>query len=230
MNAIAIILGIVIIILFFVLYKYFTTTASKLNKTTNVSLNTNLTENSITKIDSPTNTQYAFGIWIYIVSWNYSTPKTIFNFNGAMKVYIDSKSPSLKVDINTTDKTKSPATTTITENFPLQKWVFIIVSMDNSYLDVYLDGKLIKSVLITNPSQPPSTTNIVLGNSNTPFQPFNANVANFYRWTIPMDPGTAWNYYMKGNGQGGLMSSMSAYGLNMQVLQNNVETASYQLL
>jgi hypothetical protein len=33
----------------------------------------------------------------------------------------------------------------ITDNFPLQKWVYIIISVDNQYVDAYLDGKLIQS-------------------------------------------------------------------------------------
>ena len=34
----------------------------------------------------------------------------------------------------------------ITNNFPLQKWTCILVSVDNKIIDVYLDGKLVKSI------------------------------------------------------------------------------------
>jgi hypothetical protein len=228
MNAVAIILGIVIIVLVFILYRYFTTTASKLTPTSSINLNLDQAANAITKIDSPTNNQYAYGIWVYVNSWNSSQPKTIFFHEGAIKVYLDKTNPILNVDVIGPDG-KSATTTSITNNFPIQKWVFIIVSMDTQFLDVYLDGKLIKSVKIININQPPSTPKIDLGNSS-PFNPFDAIITNFYRWTTPMDPGTAWNYYMKGNGQGGVLGSASAYGVKMQVLQNNVETATYQLM
>jgi hypothetical protein len=227
MNIVAIILGIIIIMLFFILYKYFTTTASVLTSSTLIDLKLDQTSNAITKINTPQTNQYAYGIWLYINSWDSGTPKTIFNHNGAMKVYMDSNSPSLKVDISTSDS--KIVTTTVTDNFPLQKWVFIIASMDTSFLDVYLDGKLIKSVKITNASEPSSSPTIYLGNNN-PFKPFKAYVTRFYRWTNPMDPGTAWNYYMKGNGQTGFLGYVNGYGVKMQVLQNNIETASYQLM
>ena len=64
----------------------------------------------------------------------------------------------------------------------------------------------------------------------TSFTPFNAYATYFYRWTTAMDPGTAWRYYMKGNGQNSLMNNFSGYGVNMQILQNNVVASSYALL
>jgi len=232
MNAVAIILGIVIIILFFVLYKYFTTTAYKLSTKTNISLNTDQTGLAITKIDSATSNQYAYGIWVYINTWKGTSSKTIFTHDSVLKVYIDDNKPILNVDVTLSNDSVSK--NMVVDNFPLQKWVFIIVSMDTSFLDVYLDGKLLKSFKINDAKQPPSTPRITLGNPSgtigKPHQPFDAVVTLFYRWSVPMDPGTAWNYYMKGNGQGGLLSSMSTYGINMQVLQNNIETSTYKLL
>jgi len=225
MNAVAIILGIVIIILFFILYRYFTTTATLLTSSKLINLNIDQTGNAITKIDYPTNNQFAYGIWIYVNSWAANQSKTIFNHKDVIRVELGKDSPNLSVVV--TGNINIPPFI-ITDNFPLQKWVFIIVSMDTSFLDVYLDGKLIKSSKITNLSQPSNSPNIVLGNSSSPF--FDAYVTCFYRWTVPMDPGTAWDYYMKGNGQGGFLGSLSPYGVKMQVLQNNVESASYQLM
>lgn len=227
MNAVAIILGIVIIILFFVLYKYFTTTATLLTPRTIIKLKENQASNTITKIDNPTSNQYAHGIWVYVNSWDKDIEKTFINYTGSMKIYIDKYRPILKVDIMVN---KNPVTTIVTENFPLQKWVFIIASLDNEFLDVYLDGKLIKSAKFSpnTPDVASSTPEITLGNK--PFVPFDAFLTKFYRWSVAMDPGTAWNYYMKGNGQNTLLGSATAYGVNMQVLQNNVETASYKLM
>jgi hypothetical protein len=145
--------------------------------------------------------------------------------------------------------------TIVTQNFPLQKWVYIITSLDNQFLDVYLDGKLVKSARLSDvtgsvfPVVPGNTPQVFLGNSNTnnklyngtsgpagsgtmitSFSPFDAYATYFYRWNTAMDPGTAWRYYMKGNGQNSLLGNLSAYGINMQVLQNNVVASSYTLL
>jgi hypothetical protein len=227
MNTVAIILGIVIIILFFVLYRYFTTTATLLSSSKLINLNVDQKSNAITKIDYPTNNQFSYGIWIYVNSWAEKKPKTIFFHEDVIAVVLDENSPILSVYVARTSGGYEKIQ--ITDNFPLQKWVFIIVSMDTSFLDVYLDGKLIKSSKITNLLQPPKDPSIILGNVGR-FVAFDAYVTCFYRWTVPMDPGTAWDYYMKGNGQGGFLGSMSPYGVKMQVLKNNVESGSYQLM
>ena len=53
MNLVAIILGIIIIMLIFILYKYFTTTASALTSSSLVDLSIDQTSNAIKKINSP---------------------------------------------------------------------------------------------------------------------------------------------------------------------------------
>ena len=45
-----------------------------------------------------------------------------------------------------------------------------------------------------------------------------------------MDPGTAWRYYLKGNGQTSLFGNLSSYGVQMQVLQNNVVADTYKII
>jgi hypothetical protein len=192
-----------------------------------INLNVDQKSNAITKIDYPTNNQFAYGIWIYVNSWGANQSKTIFSHDDVIAVKLGENSPTLSVLV--VGKSDFLPPFIITDNFPLQKWVFIIVSMDTSFLDVYLDGKLIKSSKITNLLQPPKDPSIILGNQS-PFVKFDAYVTCFYRWTVPMDPGTAWDYYMKGNGQGGFLGSLSPYGVKMQILQNNVESASYQLM
>jgi hypothetical protein len=259
MNAIAIILGIVIIILIYVLYKYFTSTATTLQSSL---VDLKISQPEITKITNPTNTQYAYGLWVYVNNWDAGSNKVFFSHQGVLNVYLLKDQPSLCVDVTMSDK--NIKSTIITQNFPLQKWVYIIVSLDNQFLDVYLDGKLVKSARLSNtsgstfPDVPSNTPHVFLGNSNasnrlyngisttappttaaalpptsttiTSFNPFNAFATYFYRWNTAMDPGTAWRYYMKGNGQNTLLGNMSAYGVNMQVTQNNVVASTYALL
>jgi hypothetical protein len=252
MSPVAIILGVIIIILIYVLYRYFTSTATTLQSSL-TDLNNQV--NVIKNIGSPTNTQYAYGVWVYVNSWENKTPKVFMSQTDVLNVYLLQDKPSLCVDVKMSDT--STVSTIITQNFPLQKWVYIIVSLDNQFLDVYLDGKLVKSVRLSNaagsifPAVPGKSPQVWLGNSNVSnklfngvsamtlsstgsslntFTPFNAYATYFYRWTVPMDPGTAWRYYMKGNGQNSLMNNLSGYGVSMQILQNNVVASSYTLL
>lgn len=251
MNPVAIVLGIVIIILAFVLYRFYTSTASAL-QTSLISLKT--PPQPLTSIPNATSNQYAYGIWVYVNSWDSTVNKVIFNHKGTMTVYLLANHPSLVVDVQMSDNTT--ASTVIANNFPLQKWVFIIASLDNQFLDVYLDGKLVKSAKLTNsnnvtfPIIPPATPFVYLGNNNgedklyngvsgagnlptvtaSSSSGFDAYVTYFYRWTAPMDPGTAWQYYMKGNGQNTILGAMNNYGVQMQVIQNDVVASTYRII
>lgn len=244
MNVLAIILGVLIIILLFILYQWYTSTAIAL-KTSVTDLKTQ--PPVITNIASPTNSQYAYGVWLYVNSWDPSQFKVIFSHAGILNVYLMNNQPTLCVDVKMSDD--RVISTVILNSFPLQKWVYIIVSIDNTFLDVYLDGKLVKSAKLTNqqgstfPKVPSQSSQVFLGNSNTTniiyngtttqqitsTTPFSAFITNFYRWTVAMDPGTAWRYYLRGNGQTSIFSNLNMYGVQLDVTQNNVVTSSYKV-
>jgi len=229
MSPVVIILGILIIILCYFLYSYFASTSATLQ--TSASLKTVIP--AITKLNNPTYTRYSYGIWAYVNSWDNTVPKTIFSRNQNLQLYLAQSAPTLNLDMIMTDNTTQ--TLSITDNFPLQKWVNIIISVDNQFVDVYLNGKLVKSQRFITPNGgmpagPPDTnTPVNLGNSgSSPFSPFDTYITGFTRWTTPMDPQTAWNVYMAGNGTG-VANAVSGYGANLAILKNNVQQSQYTL-
>jgi len=198
----------------------------------NASLTT--TSPPITAINSPTNTRYAYGIWVYVNSWDNTKEKVIFSRKDNISLTLDTNKPSLYCNVTMSDTTTINKTL-ITDNFPLQKWVFVIVSIDNQFLDCYLDGKLVKSTrlyrgadtgsIVLLPAIPPKeTTPIILGST-----PFDAVVASFTRWITPMDPQTAWNAYMAGNSNGSIMPNISSFGANLFIVKNNLAYSNVKL-
>ena len=141
MNITLIILGVIIAILIYVLWYYYSPGNSSVLSS---KANLNATNPPITSLNSPTNTRYGYGIWVYVNSWNNQNDKIIFSRDKNIKLRLDKSKPSLYCDITMSDGT-TESKTLITDNFPLQKWVFVIVSVDNQFLDCYLDGKLVKS-------------------------------------------------------------------------------------
>ena len=93
-----------------------------------------------TAMTIPASTRYSYGIWVYVNTWS-DVSKTIFSRNNDILLYLDEKTPTLKVMLNpkststnadgvlNTSKLtgNSPSIINVTDNFPLQKWVFIIV-------------------------------------------------------------------------------------------------------
>jgi len=230
MNVVALILAIVVIILFYILYRFFMMKSTELTKTASLL-------DSITPIDiktSPTNTRYTYGIWIYVNGWDSNVNKVIFDRNDNVKLYFDKLSPVLKCDIAMT--ATETETVNITDSFPLQKWTHIIVNADNQYFDFYLDGKLVKSVRAhaTNdttvgsfPKIPIIDTKMNLGN---PTGGFDAHITRFYHWNQPIDPHTAWKTYMAGNGQSTLTSVTNSYNVDLHVLKDNIEYTKFKLI
>ena len=179
-------------------------------------------------INRPNGLRYAYGIWIYINSWDNGVPKTIFKRDNSIELLFDATKPELqcKLFVGTTED----VSVTITDNFPLQKWVHIVISVDGQYLDAYLDGKLIKSSKMhvngSSPTVGSKDDKMRLGGDTI----YDAQVSKFIHWTEPLDPQTVWSTYNEGNGQGsGLTNSMSAYGVDFTILKDNVEQNKYRL-
>lgn len=237
MTPTTIILSIIIIVLIYVLYAYVTSTVTTMQPA--ASLKTGVPP--ITKIEGATNTRYGYSLWLYVNTWDSSIEKTIFSRNENIKLYLDQTSPTLKLDLamNTKDDKQATVyeTMIITNNFPLQKWVSIAVSVDNQFADVYLDGKLVKSqrFYINNkdgnngvhPKVPPSASDspVILG--NTVGTSIDAFISEFKRWTVPIDPESAWDNYLAGNGTNSISRAFSSYGIDVAVLKNNVEQTRF---
>ena len=229
MNTTAIILGIIIIILIYVLYRYFTNTTTTLGSLTDLSNRATTVFTKRSDIASSTSSRYSFGLWLYIDAWDSNQTKNIFyRRNGSdaskydIRLYLDQYSPTLKCDFYTKGS-QSPETEiiTITNNFSVQKWVYIIISADNRIIDCYIDGKLVTSQQLKN--QPMvSDTDIYVGS-------FNAHLAKFQRTTSPMDPQTAWSNYMSGNGGNSLSKIFSSYGLDVTFKKDNVNQQTFSI-
>ena len=233
MDTITIILIVAILVLLYVLYAYFTDSSSELVPT--ASLLTPVP--AISNISGPKNTRYAHSVWIYVNTWDNNTDKVIFSRADNLKLYLDKTSPVLKLDVTMNDTTSSTETMIITNNFPLQKWVNVTISMDNQFADAYIDGKLVRSQRFFKKTEnngsaipivpPGKEVPVYLGNKGGEFD---AYATRFRRWTTPIDPETAWDVYMKGNGSSKMASALNDIGIDLSILQNNEEIKKFSLM
>jgi hypothetical protein len=174
-----------------------------------------------TSIKSPNSVNYSYATWVYVNTWG-NGAKTLFSV-------VDSASqrPLLTLKLGSTTLTMSADISVagnlqnimVTNNFPVQKWVYLIVSVDGSVVDFYLDGKLVVSTVLKNAlgqimnSDVSNTPQINFGNG------YDIYLSKFQRWTYATDPQTAWNSYYAGNGQS---TSFAAYGANLAISKNNI--------
>ena len=141
-----------------------------------------------------------------------STTFTIFSLDlyGNTSLYVRYNNGSMTGTAQTPDPLSSPYL--VTPNFPLQKWTLLIVSFDNKIMDLYLDGKLVKSTTLEKIPAPQTTkATMKFGNGDI-------DVFNYIRYNYPMDPQTAWSIYQSGTPPS---KSSDSYGLNLRINKDN---------
>jgi hypothetical protein len=238
-----------IIILVWVLYYIYTTWFSGKNTLTSTTVNLNSKPPPlpilVTTLTNPQSTKYAYGIWIYVNTWDTNINKVIFSRYNDILLYLDKVTGFLKCAVNssqtpfytsaqTTDVVMDPEMlsstykstnnfVTVTNNFPLQTWVYIVVNVNNSAVDIYLNGKMVKSLQIDQ-VMPDKTSNIFYGNG------YDAVVSGFTRWSTPVDPNMVWNTYVNGTNSNSLSGALGGgYHAAVTVTKDNATTSQFSI-
>jgi hypothetical protein len=112
-------------------------------------------------------------------------------------------------------------------NFPIQKWVNLILSVNGIALDVYIDGKLYTTTPLSAPAS-------VIASNSIYITPYASDIndgftANFQYIGSSINPQEAFNIYKKGFGGSGLGDLFNKYRLKLSFLQDNVETAGIEI-
>jgi hypothetical protein len=241
MDTVVVLLGtvVVVLVIFLIYNKYYSGVSTLMKQTSLLTKPPDIVATSIQKGDS---VRYAYGIWVYVNQWDTkSANKVIFARDKEIIVYLDSNA-NLVCIINPdtlgtytklvsgiaptmadgADTSKTQKTITVSNNFPLQKWVYITVSVDNKIADIYLEGKLVKSIPIPR-SSPDASRPIVFGGG------YNAYISQFQRWTTELDPQTVWSTYMKSSGGNSLTGAVGNYNVNLSLLKDNVVSSNFSL-
>jgi hypothetical protein len=223
MDAWIIILGIIIVvILFFLIRYYFFSTNSLVSYADLSTIPADISSNIIV---NPNSVLYSFGSWIYVNNFSNSVIYSYVQGGGTRNTRDNlifaltlggttgsgqSNSPILTATVSgTSGQSSTLNNVVITNNFPIQKWVYVLVSVDTMYIDCYLDGKLVisspvKNQITNGPSTTPAITFAQPIGSGLTAGP-NIKITKLTRWDHPLDPQTVWNEYSAGNGlsQGG---------------------------
>lgn len=132
--------------------------------------------------------------------------------------YVKNNAPVEAILCTGAKQANEKGTLIVTDNFPVQTWVNVIVSVDNAYIDTYINGKLTKSILEKDGIIPPSAENpIKFGQAN------GTTMAKLTRFTTPIDPQTAWDKYSAGNGSNALSKYLGTLGMDVSLKKDNVE-------
>jgi len=230
-----IIMGISMFVILYILYRFLL--GNGVVKSTNLRYDAALTPFYYSALTVPNATRYCYYIWVHanvidsdsenifkVTDTSLPDPGVVFSLD-----IVNNTNLQVKV------LTKTPANngTTlnsfiITSNFPIQSWQQIIISFDNMHMDLYLNGKFVKSIQFNNatgtntlgiPVQTSTETNINFGVMPINVKSPDIDIRLFERYDYSMDPQTAWNKYKSDQKLGDGKSTN--YGLKLNLSTNN---------
>jgi len=110
-------------------------------------------------------------------------------------------------------------------NVPIQKWVNLLISAYGRTLDVYIDGKLVRTCLLPGIAKINPNSNVYV----TPSGGFDGWTSKFQYFPNSTDPQTAWNIYQAGYGQSFLSNLFGKYKIQLNVLEGTTENTVFTI-
>lgn len=218
MSPAMMIMGVIVVILLY-MYFFYKTGETKLGDKIKLDNATAIPVKDI--IDSKSQV-YSFETWVYINQYDGSGNELFYK--GAVgtrniEVSITGASPTLVVKYLTNESSPTQKSLTVTDNFPIQTWVHVIVSVDSNYIDVYVNGKLTKSIKESTGIKMPEDVPIEFGN----WGQNKCSLAKFYRRTYAVDPASAWSLYNDGNGSNRFSKYLGSLGMDVTLKKDSIE-------
>ena len=109
-------------------------------------------------------------------------------------------------------------------NIPIQKWVNLLISTYGRTLDVYLDGKLVKTCVLPGVAKINKDADVFV----TPNGGFAGWTSKLQYYPTTTDPQAAWNIYKKGYGSG-FLSGLFKYRVKVALTENGNEQSSFTI-
>jgi len=241
MSPISIVLTIAVIVLIFFLVKLLISDSTSLQDSLKNGKNM-----STIDMKGEASSNFAYSVWFYVNDWTYryGEPKVVFGRMSAASAEGGGSIPGVRglgpcpavvlgamennvtvslacfpgSDGATSDNTMVIHPCTVS-NIPIQKWVNLLVSVYGRTMDLYIDGKLVKTCLL------PGVAN-VNGNSSvylTPNGGFDGWTSKLSYFPKQLNPQDAWNIYTKGPTS--WLASLFTYQVQVSLVENG-ETQS----
>jgi hypothetical protein len=228
MNSKLVLAVIVILLLLYVIFKALTTSYSTLGTMQKWTNKTTLTSGNL---PNSFKANSSISVWFYIKEWaNSANVVTFFNNAGAssgyeiFKIYLKNDTNNIVIQPKATSS--NPTNCEISE-FPLQKWVNLIVSFNGSAMDVYVDGKLVKSCVVNMGSELAKTLSIVLGEDPTTVRNKDVGfITNVKLKSSPIASQEAWDIYSQGFGGSPWSDLLNKYKVKLSFIVDNQEQTS----
>ena len=239
-----ILIFVVIIILIIIVIQYIMKDVNTLTDLTSAqTMQTIQTTDLASSSNSGNTSNFTYSIWFYIDDWNYryGEPKVIF---GRMTTGTGEKEPcpsvvlgpiqnnivvSLAVypgiDEQPEDGTNFIVHNCPVANVPIQKWCNVLISVYGRTLDLYLDGKLVRTCVLPGVAKIDTNAPVYV----TPNGGFSGWTSRFQYWPDSSDPQKAWNIYKAGYGGSFLGNIFGKYTVKISLMEGDTEDSAWTI-
>lgn len=224
MSPLNIVIIVVIILLIIMILRYFFTDPYTLQDLQSGQKSSTISAGSLaTNGTGVPSSNFAYSVWFYVNDWNYryGEPKVIFGRmgdssgadNGSISgvsgvdpcpaVVLGAVENNLMVSLGcypglgqtpTTKGGKTVVHTCTVANVPIQKWVNLVISVYGRTMDIYIDGKLVKTCLLPGVASINTNSDVYV----TPKGGFDGWTAKLQYFPNSLNPQEVWNIYVKG--------------------------------
>ncbi len=175
---------------------------------------------------------FTYSVWVYVNNWNYQYGKRkiiLRRINKANEVC-----PMISLGATTNDLECTLATysgaeasssqedTCPVKNIPLQKWVHILLTTQTRSVDVYIDGKLVKTCLLQGVAKLDSSAPLDV----CPDGGFSGFIAKLRYYARSVNPREAYDIYREGFSDSFSNSAASKYKVKLSFFHDNNEINS----
>ena len=194
-------------------------------------------------------TSYSLSMWIYINDWNDSLGRekivcirkigTTTDYKASPTIYLDEYNNKLNISFYTiaqTDSATPTLTTVVIDDISIQKWVNIVVCFGDNKVDTYINGKLEKTTVTSNPQY----NNLSLKSSEQPFTftpsigdisgSYTGYISNTRYYSKFLSPQEVYDIYKEGYSDNMWGDFLNKYNAAFIFYENQNEKAKFYLM
>ena len=243
MSPLSIVLTILVVVLLFMLLRYIFSDPYTLQNIQDGKTASTIDADSLATNGSDVpSSNFAYSIWFYINDWNYryGESKVIFGRMGALSGDGEGPVPGIngidpcpavvlgKVENNISislgcypganEEPTSGGNTVVhtcsVANVPIQKWVNLVFSVYNRAMDIYIDGKLVRTCLLPGVASVNNNAKIYV----TPLGGVDGWTSKLQYYPNSLNPQEVWNIYTQGYSS--WSSMFNSYQIAISLVEN----------
>jgi hypothetical protein len=249
MNPLTILIVIVLLVLIIMFIRYLIVEPYTLQNIRSGKEASTISASSLAKNGEAEASNFTYSVWFYVNDWNYryGEPKVILGRMGQVSadgkgsvegisginpcpaIVLGAVENNVAVSLacypgaeQTTgsDSNKTIIHTCMVANIPIQKWVNLVVSVYGRSMDIYIDGKLVRTCLLPGTAQINNDSDLYV----TPKGGFDGWTSKLQYYPNALNPQEVWNIYAAGYSNA--LSIFGTYQVEIAIKENGREKSS----